>query len=80
MKALEGQTGIVLRMEPGEYHFYPQLPLKKLHISNHDACDGLAVGLSLKGIRDFTLDGGGSRSKIILVLLVPFWYVSYNNT
>ncbi len=61
MKALEGQTGIVLRMEPGEYHFYPQLPLKKLHISNHDACDGLAVGLSLKGIRDFTLDGGGSR-------------------
>lgn len=61
MAALKGRTGIVLRMEPGEYHFYPQLPLQKLHISNHDACDGLAVGILLKNMNEFTLDGGGGK-------------------
>lgn len=61
MADLKDKTGIVLRLELGEYHFYPQLPLRKLHISNHDACGGLAVAVSLKGMKDFTIDGAGSR-------------------
>lgn len=61
MESLQNETGIVLHLEPGEYHFYPQLPPQKLHISNHDACGGLAVAVSLKGMRDFTLDGRDSR-------------------
>lgn len=61
MAHLRGERGIVLRMEPGEYHFYPRLPLRKLHISNHDDCGGVAVAFYPEGMQDFTLDGGGSR-------------------
>lgn len=61
MAKLEGERGIVLRMEPGEYHFYPKPPLRKMHISNHDACDGLAAAFVLRRLTDFELDGGGSR-------------------
>ena len=59
---LAGQRDVCLRMEPGEYHFYPQgVPLYQWNISNHDLSDGQATGIFLQGWKDFTLDGGGSR-------------------
>ncbi len=60
MEGLGDKTGIVLKMEPGEYHFYPESPLQKMNISNHDSCNGLAVALFMERANDFTIDGGGS--------------------
>lgn len=62
LSALADRHDICLRMEPGEYHFYPKgVDTHSWHISNHDYCGAQAVGVLLKGLRHFTLDGGGSR-------------------
>ena len=56
------KAGVRLRMEPGMRSLYPQgLPLHGGTSRTTMRAAGRRPGCLLRGFRDFTLDGGGSR-------------------
>lgn len=77
--SLRGAEDVVLRFEPGEYHFYPQGGLtRKLCISNHDRWDGHTAAFALEGFDNFVIDGGGSRF-IFHTEILPFYIAECRN-
>lgn len=52
----------ILKLQPGEYHFYPKgAQTKTYYISNHDQDNPKQVGLALENVSRLTIDGQGAR-------------------
>ena len=59
--AVKQKDRIVLKFEPGEYHFHEEGSYtKEYYISNHDQTNPKHVGLALEGWSNLVLDGGGA--------------------
>lgn len=60
IESLEGRKGVTLRFAKGIYEFYPEKAIEKYRaVANHD--NSLKrLAFPLFGLKDFTLDGGGS--------------------
>lgn len=57
----KGSSPIVLRMDKGNYNFYPTPELEReYYISNHDQTNPKQVGLEMEKLKNITLDGQGA--------------------
>ena len=53
---------IILRLEPGRYHFYEKGAIEReYYISNHDQTNPKKIGITLEKLKHFTLDGQGAE-------------------
>ena len=61
-KECQSDEPVVLRFEPGDYHFYPKkAAIRQYYISNHDQDNPKTVGLALEDMKNLTVDGQGAE-------------------
>lgn len=85
-RRLRQDTGraVTIRLEPGEYHFYPggTLPMS-IYISNHDQQDIQPVALPLIDLDHVSIDGQGStlicHGRLLPVLIMDSQHLRLSN-
>ena len=57
-----GNDSIVLRFQPGTYHFHPKgAAIREYYVSNHDQVASKSIGLALDEFHSLTLEGNGAQ-------------------
>lgn len=61
-KQTSENDSIVLRFEPGTYHFHPKgAAIHEYYVSNHDQVASKSIGLALDEFHSLTLEGNGAQ-------------------
>lgn len=61
-KQTSENDSIVLRFEPGTYHFHPKgAAIREYYVSNHDQVASKSIGLALDEFHSLTLEGNGAQ-------------------